>query len=49
LGVFCDAAGRLDQLAMAPLRLDGTPYVDGGNAEWLAFEVARALAEGIAT
>jgi hypothetical protein len=33
--------------ALAPIRADGTPYVDGGDAEWLAFEVTRALAEGI--
>jgi hypothetical protein len=33
--------------AMAPLRADGTPYFEGGDAEWLALEVTRALAEGI--
>jgi hypothetical protein len=32
--------------ARAALRVDGTPYFDGGDAEWLAFEVTRALAEG---
>jgi hypothetical protein len=33
-------------LALAPKRLDGSPHFDGGDAEDLAFDIARILGSG---